>query len=352
MQNKIFDLDNYTERDYTPEFFSLSKLPYAYDPKATCPKWDKALDDYFKTDPDQVLQLDELMGYALVPGNPWELIAALCGASRGGKGLTAEIFGGLLGKENICAIGTDKLGSPFALYGAFGKLLIRVPDVPITGLTPCMTGMMNDIVGGETLNIEGKNSNAFFDVLTGKILLTSNFLRYCDPTNSFNNRLRVVRYTKSYLVKGERGYVQGQDQDAGLKSYIITNELPGIFNRALAGLKRFRTNKKFTEPASSRRLKDNMLAQGSPVTLFVEDALILKEGTQELCSDTFTVYGKWCVKMGYGKEIYDIQSTFGGLLQACCPSVERVRESTDGNRKYYYTGIEIKTEFKPEFKGT
>jgi hypothetical protein len=164
--NGIVDLDTLRLRPHTKRLFSQFRLPYDYDPSATCPKWDSALKSIFD-DPDEIQLAQEVFGATLVGGNDHRAIWLFQGATHGGKGLLTHVLSSLVGRENCTSIRAGRFAGQFALWNARGKMLIVVPD--INGKKPLPVAFVEAakiISGGDEIDIDGKNTRAVTEVIS------------------------------------------------------------------------------------------------------------------------------------------------------------------------------------------
>jgi putative DNA primase/helicase len=346
MENGILNLDDLSKTDHTPELFSFIKIPFGYDPLATCPIWIMFLGSLWD-DPKSRELLQEIIGYTLRQGNPMEVMVLLQGASRGGKGVILFIVGNLVGAANYCSIHIRSFTKSFALWAARNKLVIFIPDIhaPKHGLPSDAMEVLKGISGLENMEIEGKHRDAVTETLQGIIFASSNdLIEFNDPSGALLNRLLVLKHTKSFLPPDNDDYVPGQEQDTTLKDKLLT-ELPGILNWALIGLKRITENKQFAQPAASKYLKNELREEGSPIKQFVKDCLVHKVDGVALVDDVFTQWETWCQSHDYGSDVVGTKQMFGKLVRVACPAVKRdkaMKKDKTGQRPHEYRGIELK----------
>ena len=126
-RNGLLDLDAYLRGEarlisHTPHWFSLSCLPHAFDPEATCPTWERCIDEWTMGDPDRQSVLQMWMGLNLTSDMAQHKMVFLLGRGRNGKGTYADVLQQVVGARNVCNPLFSEMGERFALMGFVGKL--------------------------------------------------------------------------------------------------------------------------------------------------------------------------------------------------------------------------------------
>ncbi|MGA2069124.1 MAG: phage/plasmid primase, P4 family, partial [Thermoguttaceae bacterium] len=344
----IVDLDTGERRGHSKRLLAQFKLPYAYDPTATCPTWDRTLKLIFD-DSTEIELLQEMFGYSLVSGNKHRVIWVLQGATSGGKGLITVVLCLLLGRENATSIRARRFNGQFALWNARFKLLLIVPD--INGRKPLPDAFVEaakTISGGDPIDIDGKNKHAVCEVLPAKILMVSNdVVRMEDDSAALFNRIVCLKFIHHFFPEGHKLHEPGRTRDPDL-SDKLAKELPGILNWALAGLRRLKQKNNFSTPQASVELREELETEGAPVQTYVFDCLDKDPDKSVSVDDAYRDYSLWCHDQGC--EPLGV-TDFGRALRAAIPIVERKRRREGSDRQYYYFGVVIKPARLDEVKG-
>ncbi|QHO74653.1 hypothetical protein ACH79_20440 [Bradyrhizobium sp. CCBAU 051011] len=126
--NGIYNVETGKLMPLTPDYFATGVPDWNFDPDAECPMWlaflKQVLDQSFHP------TLQEWFGYTLTPDTSLEKIAALIGASRGGKGTIKNVLEGLTGEAHRGSITLNDLAGDFGLQAMIDKKLIIIPDRP------------------------------------------------------------------------------------------------------------------------------------------------------------------------------------------------------------------------------
>jgi len=339
VENGILDLRTDQLRDHTSKLFAQFKLPYPYDATATCPKFEVALKTIFD-DPAEIDLTQEIFGTTIVGGNNWRTIWLWQGATHGGKGVLTRMLCLLIGKENYVSIRAGSFGGQFALWNARGKLLIVVPD--INGKKPLPAAFVEAakiISGGDPVNIDGKHKQEVCEILPAKILMVTNdILRMEDESAALFNRFRCLKFVHHFFPKGHRLHEPNRPQNEKLEDELV-EELPGILNWALKGLRRVH-EKGFTTPKASIELQNTLETEGAPIQTFASERLVKDSGKSILVGEVYADYLDWCEEQDIEEPLK--MGNFGTSLRAALPKITR-RRDPGGERKYRYHGIRRKT---------
>ncbi len=85
VQNGILNVSKEELLPHSPDWFSTTKLSFAYDPRRTLATWDKFLNEVFNGDFESIDLLQKWCGYLLTPDNSFQKILLVIGPQRSGK---------------------------------------------------------------------------------------------------------------------------------------------------------------------------------------------------------------------------------------------------------------------------
>lgn len=213
---------------HTPERRSLHKMAVDYDPEATCPLYDKYLDEDTRMPKDQTRVLDQYSGYILTNSIKQQQMLILEGRPGCGKSTLPEIWMEILGEQAT----THKLshlsngGERFIGQSLSYKTLCFFDEAnPRTSdINETFMGFITDKrIRIERKAIQGEN----YVRNTLKLVLSLNEMPDHMPPG-MDRRYRHIVFTRSFSDE------QIEDRDFGAK--VVANELPGVLNRMLRGL--------------------------------------------------------------------------------------------------------------------
>jgi phage/plasmid-associated DNA primase len=157
----VFENRTIIPRPFAWEFLSRNQLTVAYDPKATCPRFEKELLAPALA-PGDLAVVKKMFGLLVLGRNRPQRIFILIGPGNTGKTTTGLVAEGLVGQENCAELRTAQLDGRFELARLVNKTLVFGPDVSSNFLMTKGAHRLKSIVGGDPLIAERKNSNEPF----------------------------------------------------------------------------------------------------------------------------------------------------------------------------------------------
>lgn len=309
------------------ELFNTWSLPFSYDATATCPTFEKFLDDTFAHDPAGRAAIQEFAGYAISGRTDLQKALVLVGPPGGGKGTLSRTIQQLVGVENVVSPSLTKLGSEFGLSDLIGKPLAVIEDArsDYSHTSGTTVERLLSIIGEDAVSINRKNQSYWNGTLPTRIMLVSNEVpRFPDASGAMIRRFVAVKLSKS-VPEEER------DEKLGAK---LKAELPGIFNWALAGLKRLEQQHHFTEPETMADIQSMMSDLNSPVANFLDE-----EPTYRVTGNpsdyvelkaVHAAYKNWCEEVGRSNMN---QQNLAQQLDSVSPDIEVKNTKPDAYTK-------------------
>jgi P4 family phage/plasmid primase-like protien len=288
LMNGIFHLEDSILLPHSQGFFTQNSLPFAYNPAAQCPTWIKFLHDIWPDDRESVEALQEMMGYIISGDTRQQKFFNLIGPRRSGKGTINKVLVSLLGQHNTVAPELGELCDTFGLQPWLGKLLASFTDAraPERNRSAVVSQLLR-IVGGDTITVNRKNKESWNGYLPTRIVIYSNeVLQLTENSNALTGRMIVFKMTKSFF----------DNEDTDL-SHKLDQELSGIFNWAMEGLKRrLVRGGHFLQPTSGKEYLDLMEELGNPIKPFANDALEFDPKSWARKEDVFACWKHWALK--------------------------------------------------------
>lgn len=247
----------------TPDLFAISAIPISFDPTAVCKRWEQFLVSAIGDDPAKILLLQEWFGYVLSGDRSLHKLMFLKGLPGAGKSTVHFVLEQLVGREQSVSPKLEDLDNDFALQPMYGKMLCIIPDCKTPKEFKSMAGLQNllTITGDDSQSIRRKNlTNLPNQPLTCRVsIAANNYLGIPDHDLATIRRLNIVVFDRVPAVP-----------DTGL-NLKLAEELPGVVNWALAGLKRLRHQGKFTVPPSSAKAEQEWRLDVSPTAAFLDE---------------------------------------------------------------------------------
>lgn len=267
--------------------FCLNRLPVSYTEKSFHPKkWLQFLSDLLEA--DDILTLQEYMGYCLMPSNKAQKLLLMLGKGGEGKSRIGLIMRSILG-VNMNMSSIQKVEhNRFAKADLEHRLLMVDDDMKMEALKD--TNYIKSIVTLEDkMALERKSQQSVQGTL---------YVRFM----CFGNGSLSALHDRSYGFYRRQLILTTQDKpeerdDAPFLIEKLRSEVEDIFLWCLEGLHRLlKNNYKFTvSERAARNLKEAMEDSNNIIAFMESDGYVrLEKGTMATSKSLYTAYCKWC----------------------------------------------------------
>ena len=337
LENCVLDLETFQVLNHSPEIKTIIKIPVYYDPDAKCPAIDKFLHEVLH--PEDVPTIYELIGYCLYPRYHIHKAFMFVGDGSNGKSTLIELIKTFLGRENVVSIPLQKLEyDRFSLAQLYGKLANLYADLPDIALKS--TGVFKMLTGGDPLSADVKFSREFINFTnTAKLIFSANKIpKTYDDTDAFFRRWVILNFPNKF---------EGDKRDENILQKLTTKEeLSGLLNKAIEGLKRLLSRGDFTTTRSTEEWREAYIRMSDPVGAFVMDMVEEDPLGTVTKDDLYNAFVEYCKLV---RLPIKAKNVFSAELSKHV-RVERTRLSVKGVRKQAFRGIRLKSfdDFKKE----
>ncbi len=287
LDNGIYNLKTNELIDYDPKHYFKSKFKIKYDPNATCPKIHKFLKDVLYHENIDTIQ--EWFGFCLYRKYFMKKAIILFGDTDTGKTAFLNLLMNFIGKKNTAGISLQRIsvGDKFALASLRNKYINIFDDLSSKDL---IAGGFKIATGGGYITAEHKFGDPFQFI---------NFAKHIFATNKIPSIKEIDVDDKAYYDRWIPipfdNQIEKDKQDKFLIEKLTTNEeLSGLLNYAIEGLRRLLKNKKFSFNKTPEEIKQIMEKHGDPLSSFCKDILVKKEGNKISKSIMYEIYS-WYV---------------------------------------------------------
>ena len=272
--------------------FITYQLPFEYNPKAKAPVFEAYLN---KVQPDKERQmiLAEYLAYLFIKPSTLKLEKTLLlyGTGANGKSVFFDVVTALLGgNENVSNYSLESLTNANGYYRAMlaNKLVNYASE--INGKLEA--AIFKQLVSGEPVEARLPYGEPFTLTNYAKLIFNCNELpKDVEQTHAYFRRFLIVPFDVT---------IPEAEQDKQLSQKIIQNELSGVFNWVLDGLKRLLSQKDFTKSEAVNRQIEQYKKQSDTVQLFLEDESYVKStGESKPHKEIFNEYRVYCNESGY-----------------------------------------------------
>ena len=350
MKNGIIDIDEIANamenglpppaiRPHTSDLFTTVRVPYAYDPTATCPKFEAYLEGVQpKAENREMPQM--LAGLFLTSDTSYNVSFFVYGESGTGKTVFLDVLESLIGTENCCCVPLANFANKFGtaeLTEKKANIVDEAPIIPETGRLSDIESVYKAVSSGRPIQVQRKGVEPWTARATARNVFTSNNLpTLTDRSNGVWDRMRIIPFNVKF-----RGTAQ---QDLHLFDKLKA-ELPGILNWALRGLVRLHAltsdqqdNKTFPQCAEGAVLLAKTREESDREQKF------LREETKAATPDKFLgglnmydSYKQWMSDRGYYPVGYD---KFRDAILRVYPDIPSGRKTIHKRKDTVYYGID------------
>ena len=332
-RNGMLNVETRELLPHAPEMFSTVQIPWKYNPKATCPEWEKWLEERL---PDAEVRglIQEMYGYCLAGERiNYHRFFFLFGDGGTGKSTVVDILTRLVGAENMVALQLQELDNSFTRSTMVGKRLYLAKELTRDSLKHI--GLIKAITSGDPIFVEQKRKDGYSYVPKGRFVMESNIRAFTpDSSDGFSRRILQVTF-RNKLRRDEMDFERPEK---------LAKEMEGIFFWALEGLTRLMKRGHFEETQDSRKAEQELQMHRASVKAFFDQCVQLVDIEERWQSVTalFTTYKAWCTWCGV-KPHYDDAAPFSRELLNRIPELKarQVRRRIGGDRLMCYTGIEF-----------
>jgi len=289
-KNGILSTETGEMQPLSPELFTTSTLPFDYDPKATCPTWEKVVNEWFASDRKSVTLLAQWFGYNLLCTNYLQKMMIFFGPPGSGKSTVTNILTELLGKENCVPLEFIDLNYAFGLEPMVGKRAVILSEDRVTKSVDgsAVLSMIKRITGDNYVNIRQKFKSTFSTKLYTRLTYETNELpRFVDNAQALQRRINVLYFGRTFT----------NNPDVRLFGKL-KKEIPGIANWALKGLRYLIKDDKFVQPDSSKRVEYELQLMTSPIAAMADECLEFTDATC-LLDLVYDLHRAWFKENGY-----------------------------------------------------
>jgi putative DNA primase/helicase len=278
-------------RPFDPNDFITYQLPFEYNLNKQAPLFQSYLDRVL---PDLESQkvLAEYLGYIFLRNGAFKLEKALIlyGTGANGKSVFFEIVNALLGKENTSSYPLDLLTDSNGYYRAkIGNKLVNYAS-EIGG--HLKTDSFKQMVSGEPISARLPYGTPMTLNQYAKFIFNCNELpRDIEQSNAYFRRFLIIPFDVT---------IPEQQQDKELHKKIIDNELSGVFNWVLGGLKRLLEQRNFTYCRAANAALEQYRTQSDSVKLFIDEKnLHPSPNNYKTTKDLYFDYRIFCNEDGF-----------------------------------------------------
>lgn len=305
---------------------AMTKLPITYDEIAIPHSFIDWMEQVLGADGEMHRHVWEVLGYMLMTGNPLQKIILLYGEGGNGKGTLLRVLRMMLGKDNYSSISMHQLvDDRFATSGLYGRIANISGDLSSRFLSDPQ--ILKEITGGDSITASRKFGHSFeFVPYAVPIFASNEFFRTSDNSIGWRRRWEVIDFNKR---------VEGQ---GAFSEQVLFDDIPGIFNFAMTGLRRLMLRGKFDPPEVAREATTRLHDAADPFMMWLDEDDAVHQGPDEssASADVYRRYANWCRRNGYTPLA---SGPLGQRLKQL--GITRTRPREGASRVVRYQGISV-----------
>lgn len=319
------------------QYFYLDRHTPPFRKGATCEMFDRFVKEITSTD-DEADTLVELMGFCLWRSYAINAIFIFVGEGANGKTTFVELLNDMIGPslcsaEDIFNLTKIRFASA-SLWEKNANLCADLPEGTIFN-----SAILKKLSGNDTFQAEKKNKDSFPFVNFAKLVFSCNiFPTFIDTSYGFWRRMKVIEFPHRFPIDPEF-------------PILLRKEMPGIFNRALEGLRRLMDRYEFSLRATPESARAEYMGEGNSSFTFIKSYLEVGAPRDALeCSLVHLYYKRWCTD-NHLKDVVSEKKLWGEINKRF-PTVTRKRKKDhsvldDGTkaRPYHYCGLRWSQEW-------
>lgn len=291
--NGMLDLESGKLLPHSREYFSSIQMQFTYDPSARCPNWDIFIEDVTASDLSRHNLLQEMFGYCLLRDARFQKAFCLLGDGANGKSVLLNILEAMVGAANTSHVEIAFLQSDFQRIKLLSSMVNICNDMKtdVSGTE----SFFKAIVAGDPISGCYKGQDFVnFSPFCKMVFSANRMLTAKEVDHSFVRRFCFVLFPIKFVDNPRKPNERKKDYDITTR---LLNELPGIFNWAMQGMKNLLEQKQFTETCDQIQKTTELLVMSNPLISFVEEVIgngALHWTKAVTKKEVYEKYTEWC----------------------------------------------------------
>ncbi|HFE9852649.1 TPA: phage/plasmid primase, P4 family, partial [Enterococcus faecalis] len=288
LANGVYDLKTDT---FSPSFdkklHARTAHPVIYDKDAECPVFEGYLREIVGE--ENMPFVYEWFGYNFYRKYNLQKLLFIYGSGGTGKSTLVEILRELVGKEAYSAVSLKSLAKErFAAAGLYGKTANFDSEAKQEYLGD--GAFLKQLTGEDTIYADRKNQDPIYFYNYAKLTFVMNHLPAMrDFSGGLKRRMLILKIDKK---------LTDEVIDAFPKE-VMMQEMAGIFNKAMQGLRRALDQKGFTVPDNMTRNVEEWVQGNDVLALFIADECNVGPDLKTPVREAYDDYVSYCKSSQY-----------------------------------------------------
>lgn len=291
-KNCVLDFKTMQTSQHSPDYLFTYVLPYAYDPHAQAPTWEKFVADV-TSNPEDALTLKEFAGWTISGDEVTKRGRALIlvGTGSNGKSVYMDVLKTLLGKKNFTSKSLDALiHKQFTVYYIMYSLanITAESNPEVFKNTDVFKAMTN----GDTITAEKKGGLEYDFEPRAKLICSMNHpFKVYDDSLGFRRRILFVPFNKTFV---------GSNDDKNIEAKL-NKEIPGIINSVIKAYRNMLIRGEelgvglpFSSIPNSENIMNELTYEHDSIAQFVENKCEKDTNHEEQTGTLHSAYTNYC----------------------------------------------------------
>jgi putative DNA primase/helicase len=264
------------------------QLHYDFDSSAAAPLFDKFIKRVL---PDETVRklLFQYIGYVFLREMNLEKILFLFGGGANGKSVFLNIIIALIGSEQCSSYSLERLTNSDYYRAQLGDYILNV----CTEISPRMkTDVFKQMASRESLSARSPYGKPFnVQEYATCVFATNELPKDTEQTKAFFRRFLIIPFDVR---------IPDEEQDPDLAEKIIRNEMSGVLNYVVQGVKSLLSEHKFAIPSVVQEAVKKFQQESDSVLTFLDEYKFCPSISQyKTLQEMYGEYKKFCGHNGY-----------------------------------------------------
>lgn len=288
VQNGVLNLLTGEFEDADPSDYLTQKAAVKYDAEATCPLWEKTLEEIFVDRPEVIPYIQRVFGYMLTGMTNEHIMWFWYGNGANGKStlinIMSHVLGELAGTANFSSFDDRNMNDKNDDLAALrGKRFVAATEGEKS--RKIAEAKIKLVVSDDKITCRFLYGTWFEYRPAWKLVLATNHLPEIRGVDEgIWRRVHLVEFTQKF---------EGEKRDRKLEDKL-RKEASGIFNWCLVGLQSWLEKGGFDPPACVLKSTEDMREENDTVRGWFEDAVQETPGESIDLIAAFKSYRRWC----------------------------------------------------------
>ncbi len=294
-QNGTLEIETGKFRDFSETDYCSIIMDYDYDPSATCPVWERFIEDVTDEEPRRQEILQFIAGYVLVPDCRYQKVFILTGDGGNGKSVYLEVMQKVFGTKNTSHVEPSGLTKDFQRIRLKDSLWNVGTDINSNFANGEIREWMIKISDGTAIQACYKMKDYIDFIPRCKLVYACNELPTAEIIKGLDRRFQFISFPCQYVDVPDPNEPRQKLKDINLLSKLSA-ELPGIFNWCYAGYRLLRNVGYFTDAPEQHDFLQQFRRVSDPVLVFCEDRNFYGTISRD---EIYDWYKGWCDRTGH-----------------------------------------------------